>query len=285
LQGTIPSCWVKECLYILFPWANALSSSCPDRVCPDPISRPELPGSVILPTLLTNAWHSGLFLRSRDSWVSVVTLAPLFSSFSSRKLSFSSIMPRKNNNHILLSCYIRSTGFEMNNPCSRCLSLSKSCVASPSSGVCSECTRAKKNCSLSSRQPTSAGDWNRLLKAHDKIENERRSLLESKRFLREEQRRLHEEQAHLDDKEDRLQKQAELLRRRGGRMVQEGVETLEELEILEAQEQTSSRSPVTIPSASVETPIDFSGLGPEFWESLDFSGETSESLVVPSSGP
>lgn len=189
-------------------------------------------------------------------------------------------MPKKNNSHILRSCYIRATGFEMNNPCSRCLSLSKSCVLSSESKSCSECVRSKQNCSFSSGSRASSQDWNRVLKAHDKIESDRERILQDKVRLREELNR-------LEAKELRLQQQAKFLRRRGGRMLQEGIETLEELEALEAQEQSGSRSPVAIssPSAVVETLIDFSGLGPEFWESLDFSGEKPESLVVPSSGP
>jgi hypothetical protein len=216
--------------------------------------------------------------RSRDLWPSAVTLAPLFSSF--RPENYPSVtMPKKNNNHILRSCYIRATGFEMNNPCSRCLSLSKSCVLSSESRSCSECVRSKQNCSLSSGSRSSPQDWKRVLRAHDKIESDRERILQDKVRLREELNL-------LEAKELRLQQQAKFLRKRGGRMLQEGIETLEELEALEAQEHAGPQSPVAESScAAVETPIDFSGLGPEFWESLDFSGEKSELPVVPSSGP
>lgn len=161
--------------------------------------------------------------------------------------------PRKRDYHQLLSITICTTGIEMPFSCDRCSSLNKHCIVSEksSSKACSECVLAKKSCSFSVVSFPREG-LERYLKAHTKLEQERKAAIE--------------ELARASAKVARLERQSEFLRERGSRLVQESIASLEQLEALEEAERVGSDNPPLPATSSPTGEPDLAS--PGFWESL-----------------
>ena len=150
--------------------------------------------------------------------------------------------------------------------CDRCSSLNKCCVVSDKSiaKACSECVLAKKGCSFSVVSFPQAG-LEKFLRERERLEKEKESVAS-------EEQQLFERLVQVRAKARRLEKQSRLLHERGGRLIQEGIESLEQLEALGEAECACSDNPplpsfASGPTASFSVPGVSDLASPGFWES------------------
>lgn len=170
-------------------------------------------------------------------------------------------LPKRHLGNLALASRIEKIGEEMA-PCDSCRRHKRRCVAaSPESARCAECVRTRKgNCNFTAKLPT-VNDWASLDRQRQKLRDEEEVVMAKILRLRKQQR-------FLDEREKE--------------MVRRGVETLEELDQVEAAEkaelarQEASAQALTDASSSLEDPSTdpevFADLPDSFWTGIGFSG-------------
>ncbi|PGG94930.1 hypothetical protein AJ80_10087 [Polytolypa hystricis UAMH7299] len=146
---------------------------------------------------------------------------------------------------------IERLGIIMSSSCYRCEQSKKPCIMSECNKRCSECVRQGKSCIRDSNfVPRS--DWNKLYRARDKIEADKRRVEEEQAQrdadiarLGNELTRLFAARQESINRNRRLRDQEKFLNDRAGKFLESDAQTLEELEKLEEEENKRKQAEAT----------------------------------------
>jgi hypothetical protein len=148
-------------------------------------------------------------------------------------------------------------------PCSFCEKYSMKCLAAPESSCCSECVRRGRKCDI---EGIPVGDWDSLEREEERLRIEKEITFQAV-------------QAGLACIQ-RLEKQQQFLKRKGADMLRQGLQTIDELEEVEAKEkeEKEAQERAAISSATLAGPSWLEPLSEEQLNQLllDFPEGTAE---------